>query len=66
MSKEEITSKKEYRDHTVFIMLFDFLKDLPEDFDRDKTSYAECEKIIKNFMVKHGLFEIATDLQRHK
>ena len=48
-------------DDIFYDVLLDFLKELPEDFDRNLTTYAECDKIIKNFMVKYGLFEITTD-----
>lgn len=52
-------------DDIFYDVLFDFLKELPEDFDRNLTTYAECDKIIKNFMVKHGLFEITTDSRKN-
>lgn len=39
----------------LFEVLFDFLRELPEDFDRDHTTYAEAKDIIKTFMDKHGL-----------
>ena len=41
----------------LFKVLFDFLKELPEDFDRNYTTYAEAVDIIDKFMKKHGLID---------
>ena len=50
----------EPEEEIMYVVFMDFLKELPEDFDRNLTTYAECDKIVKNFMVKHNLFEIET------
>lgn len=39
----------------LFYVLFDFLRELPETFDREKTTYSEAIKIIRNFMKRHKL-----------
>lgn len=44
-----------------FMVLMDFLRELPKGFDRDKTTYAEACDIIKNFMEIHGLTDDAMD-----
>ena len=36
-------------------VLFDFLRELPEGFDRNTTTVAEAYKIIEKFLIKHGL-----------
>lgn len=40
-----------------YIVMLDFLRELPESFDRNTATIADCNMIIKNFMVKHGLWE---------
>lgn len=39
----------------LFKVLLDFMKELPEEFDRNHTTYAQACDIINNFMKKHGL-----------
>lgn len=39
----------------LFEVLFDFLKEIPSEFDRNYTTYAEAVDIINRFMDKHGL-----------
>lgn len=38
-----------------FDVLFDFLRELPKEFDRDTTTYSEACEIIEKFMERHGL-----------
>lgn len=44
-------------DDIFYIVMLDFLRELPESFDRNTATVANCDQIIKNFMVKHGLWE---------
>lgn len=38
-----------------FDVLLDFLRELPEDFDRNTWSYAKASAYIETFMNNHGL-----------
>ncbi len=47
----------------IFRMLWDFMKDLPMNFDQANFSVIQCHDIIEAFMVKHGLKEEEVKLE---
>lgn len=42
-------------EHIIFTVLMDFLKELPKDFHKDKTTYSRATEIVMDFMQMHGL-----------
>ena len=44
-----------HEEHIIFSLLMDFLRYLPEDFDRNTSSYSQCIRIVRDFMDFIGL-----------